>query len=86
MELGQGENTTFYFTESFWCFQLNKSVLETKETKQADSLKKIAPKKFEIHLVVLENELFEVACKSSKTSQKRKCIGHTCIDSKVLYK
>ena len=34
----------------------------------------------------LENGLFEVACKSSKTSQKRKCVGHTDIDSNVLYK
>ena len=86
MEFGQGKNTTFYFTESFRCFQLNKSVLETTETKQADSHLFFAPKNFEIHLVVLENELFEVACKGSKMFQKRKHIGHTCIDSNVLYK
>ena len=86
LEFGQEKNTTFCFTESFRYFQLNKSVLGTKETKQADSHLFFTPKNFEIHLVVLENGLFEVACKSSKTSQKRKCIGHTDIDSNVLYK
>ena len=76
MELGQGKNTTFYFTESFRCFQLNKSVLETQETKQADSHFFFALKNFEIHLVVLENELFEIAWLISKTSQKLKHIHH----------
>ena len=54
------KNTTFYFTESFRCFRLNKSVLETKETKQADSQLCFAPKNIKTDLVVFENEFFEV--------------------------
>ena len=72
LEFGQGKNTTFYFTESFRCFRLNKSVLETKETKQADSQLYFAPKNFKIHLVVFENEFFEVAWLVSKKFQKLK--------------
>ena len=79
MEFGHEKNTTFYFTERFRCFQLNKSVLETKETKQADSQLFFAQKNFKIHLVVLENELFEVALLISKTSQKRKHIHHAYV-------
>ena len=59
MEFGQGQTTTFYFTESFLCFQLNKSVLETKETKQVDSQLNFAPKIMKFYLVVFENELIE---------------------------
>ena len=80
MEFGHEKNTTFYFTERFRCFQLNKSVLETKETKQADSQLFFAQKNFKIHLVVLENELFEVAWVITKTYQKRKHVNHACID------
>ena len=61
LEAGQGKNTTFYFTESFWCTRLNKSVVETTETKQADSQLHFAPKIIEIHLLVFENELIEDA-------------------------
>ena len=61
MEFGQGKNTTFYFTESFRCFRLNKSVLETKETKQVDSQFHFAPKIIKFYLVVFENELIEDA-------------------------
>ena len=61
LEFGQGKNTTFYFTESFRCVRLNKSVLETKETKQTDSQLDFAPKIVEIHLLVFENELIEDA-------------------------
>ena len=61
LELGQGKNTTFYFTESFRCFRLNKSVLETKETKHTDSQLCFAPKIIKIHLLVFENELIEDA-------------------------
>ena len=66
------KNTTFYFTESFRCFRLNKSVLETKETKQADSQLYFAPENFKIHLVVFENELIEVSWLVSKKLQKLK--------------
>ena len=61
LEFGQGKNTTFYFTESFRSFQLNETVLETTETKQADSQLYFAPKIIKIHLLVFENELFEDA-------------------------
>ena len=61
LEFGQGKSTTFYFTESFGCFQLNETVLETTETKQADSQLHSAPKNIKIHLLVFENELFEDA-------------------------
>ena len=60
-EGGQGENNTFDFTESVCCFRLNKSELETAETKQADSQLYFAPKIIKIHLLVFENELIEVA-------------------------
>ena len=86
LEFGQGKYTTFYFTESFRCFRLNKSVLETKETKQADSQLYFALKNFKIHLVVFENELIEVAWVISKTSQKLKHVEHACVESNVLYK
>ena len=86
LEFGEGKNTTFYFTESFRCFRLNKSVLETKETNQADSQLYFAPKNFKIHLVVVENELIEVTWVISKISQKRKHVDHACVDSNVLYK
>ena len=69
MEFGQGKNTTFHFTESFRCFRLNKSVLETKETKQADSQLCFAPKNNKIHLVVFENELIEDAMLVPKNDQ-----------------
>ena len=61
LELGQGKNTTFYFTESFRCFRLNKSVLETKETKQGGSQLHFARKIIKIRLLVFENELIEDA-------------------------
>ena len=69
LEFGQGKNTTFYFTESFRCFQLNKTVLETTETKQADSQLHFAPKIIKIHLLVFENELFEDAMPVPKKIQ-----------------
>ena len=61
LEFGQGKSTTFYFTESFRCFQLNVTVLETTETKQTDSQLCFAPKIIKIHLLVFENELIEDA-------------------------
>ena len=61
LEFGQGKNTTFYFTESVRCFQLNETVLETTKTKKADSQLHFAPKIIKIHLLVFENELFEDA-------------------------
>ena len=48
------KNTTFYFTLSFRCFRLNETVLETTETKQADSQLSFAPKIIEIHLLVFQ--------------------------------
>ena len=44
LKAGQGKNTTFDFTGSSRCFRLNKSVLETKETKHTDSQLHFAPK------------------------------------------
>ena len=43
----------------FWCFGLNKSVLETTETKQADSQLSFATKIIKIELLIFENELIE---------------------------
>ena len=45
----------------FWCFGLNKSVLETTETKQADSQLSFATKIIKIELLIFENELIEDA-------------------------
>ena len=73
----QGKNNTFDFTESICCFRLNKSELETVETKQADSQLYFAPKIIKIHLLVFENELIEDAMlvpKSSKTENP--CFSH----------
>ena len=61
LELGQGKSNTFYYTERFRCFRLNKSVLETTETKQADSQLCFAPKPIKINLLVFENESIEDA-------------------------
>ena len=55
------KNNTFYFTASFRCLRVNKSALETTETKHTDSQLCFAPKIIKIHLVGFENELFEVA-------------------------
>ena len=77
MEFGQGKTTTFYFIESFRCFRLNKSVLGTKETKQADSQFCFAPKIIKIHLLVFENELIEDAMLVPKKSQtENPCFTH----------
>ena len=59
----------FLFPESFRCFRLNKSVLEIKETKQADSQLWFPPKIINIHLLVFENELIEDAMLVPKKSQ-----------------
>ena len=72
LKAGQGKNTTFYFTGSSRCFCLNKSVLETKETKQTDSQLCFAPKNTKIHLVVFENELIEDAMLVPKKFQNWK--------------
>ena len=61
LEFGQGKSTTFYFTESFGCFQLSETVLETTETKQADSQLHFASKIIKIVLLGFENELIEDA-------------------------
>ena len=74
LELGRGKHNTFYFTESFWCFRLNKSVLETTETKQADSQLYFAPKIIKNHLLVFENELIEDAMLVPKKIQNRKLV------------
>ena len=74
LEFGQGKNTTFYVLESFRYFRLNKSVLETKETKQADSQLHFAPKIIKIHLVVFENELVEDAIPVLKKCQNQECV------------
>ena len=60
----------FYFRESFCCFRSNKSVLDTTETKQADSQLYFAPKIIKIGSVVFENELIEDVNLVPKRSQK----------------
>ena len=69
LEFGQGKNITFYFTKSFRCVRLNKSVLETKETKQTRLHLCFPPKIIKIHLLVFENELIEDAMLVPKKSQ-----------------
>ena len=71
LEFGQGKNTTFYFLRTFRCFRVNKSVLETKETKQVtlDSQLHFPPKIIKLYLVVFENELIEDAMLVPKKSQ-----------------
>ena len=69
LEFGQGKNITFYFTESFRCVPLNKSVLETKETKQTRLHLYFAPKIIKIRLVAFENELVEDDMLVPKKSQ-----------------
>ena len=71
-EGGQGKNNTFYFTESFSCSRLNKSVLETAETKQVDFQLYFAPKIIKINLLVFENELIKDAMLVPKKSQNWK--------------
>ena len=66
LEVGQGKPNTFYFTESFCCFRLNKRVLETTETQQAGSQLYFASKIIKIHLLVFENELIECHASSKK--------------------
>ena len=73
-KLDKGENSTFYFTENFCCFRLNKSVTETTETKQAGSQLYFTPKIIEIYLLVFENESIEVAMLVPKTSQNWKLV------------
>ena len=65
--LDKKNNNTVYFTASFRCLRVNKSALETTETKHTDSQLFFATKIIKIHLVVFENELFEVAQAVSKT-------------------
>ena len=69
LEAGQGKHTTFDFPERFRCFRLNKSVLETAETKQPDSQLHFTPKIIKIHLLVFENELFDDTIQVSKKWQ-----------------
>ena len=61
-------------------------MLKTRETKQVDSQLCFAPKIIKIHLVVLENELFEVAVVVSKRQQNQKHIENACYGSNVSYK
>ena len=81
LELGREKHNTFYFTESFRCFRLNKSVFKTTETKQADSLLCFAPKTIKIHLLVFENELIEDAVLVLKKFQnwKLSCMNVSCM-------
>ena len=69
LELGRGKHNTFYFTESFRSFRLNKSVLETTETKQADPQLHFAPKIIKNHLLIFENELIEDTMLVPKTKK-----------------
>ena len=72
LKVGKEKYTIFYFLESFCYFRLNKSVLQLKKTKQADSQLYFAPKNIKIHLVVFENELFEDTMLVLKKSQNLK--------------
>ena len=83
LEFGQGKSTTFYFTESFRSFPLNETVLETTETKQADSQLHFAPKIIKIHLLVFENELFEDAMPVPKKFQNRKPVFYTWMSTSM---
>ena len=74
LEFAREKPNTFYFTERFRCFRHNKSVLETTETKQADSLLCFASKTIKIHLLVFENELIEDAMLVQKKFQNWKSI------------
>ena len=69
LELGRENHNTFYFAESVCCFRLNKSVLKTIETQQADSQLHFAPKIIKNYLVVFENELMEDTMLVPKTKQ-----------------
>ena len=80
LEFGQGKNTTFYFTESFRCVRLNKSVLETKETKQTRLHLYFAPKIIKIRLVAFENELIEDDMLVPKKSQNWKPMFYSCMN------
>ena len=68
------KNTTFCFTRRFRYFRLNKSVLETAETKQPDSQLHFAPKIIKIHLIVFENELIEDVLLVPKKFQNQECV------------
>ena len=91
LEGGQGKNTTFYFAKSFCCFRPNKNMLETAETKQADSQLHFAPKIIEIHLLIFENELIEDAMLVPKKFQNWKPVFyyvwtyHACLGSLTNY-
>ena len=78
-EFEQEQNTTFYFLVSFHRFRLNKIVLETTETKQAESQFYFAPKIIQIYLVVFENELIEDAMLVSKKFQNRKPMFYSIV-------
>ena len=69
LETEQGKNTTFYFAKSFCCFRPNKNMLQTAETKQADSQLHFALKIIEFYLLVFENELIEDAMLVPKKSK-----------------
>ena len=73
LEFGREKNNTFYFTESFRCFRLNKSVSETTETKQADSQVCFASKIIKNHSLVFENELIEDAVLVLKSPKTENC-------------
>ena len=83
------KNNTSYFTDSFRCFRLNKSVLQTTETKQADSQLHFAPKIIKIHLLVFENELIECHASSPKNPENsyfsHVWTFHACLGSLTNY-
>ena len=70
LENDPGKYGVFFFPQSFRCFQQNKSVLETTETKQANSQLHFATKIIKIQLLVFENKLFENPMCAPKKSQK----------------
>ena len=74
LKVDKEKHNTFDFPERFRCFRLNKSVLETAETKQPDSQLHFAPKNIKIHLLVFENELIDATIPVPKKCQNRECV------------
>ena len=77
--LDKKNNNTVYFTASFRCLRVNKSALETTETKHTDSQLCFAPKIIKIHLVIFESELIEDAMLVPKKFQNRKSMFYSCM-------
>ena len=76
----------FTSLEVFVVFNSTKVNSKEKKQNKQDLFFILHKKNIKIHLVVLENELFEVAVVVSKKQQKQKHIDHACYGSNVSYK